>query len=106
MGRARIAALAVVAAFSLGGLAHAQHVPPTGNIMSLPYLPQGHLYAPGQEELPPIDSEQSQFESQVDVRQTEIYRKQYDQRLFESEMFRDDLRPGPFTGPNYLAPRY
>ena len=100
------AALAGVIVLTMTSPAPAQNVAPQGSILSLPWLPQGHLYAPGDERLPPLDSPQAQFESQVDVRQTEIYRRQYDRRLFEAEMFRDDLRAGPFTGPNFMAPRY
>lgn len=96
----------IMVALGMTGTALAQNVAPQGSILSQPWIPQGHLYAPGNEQLPPLDSPQAQFESQVDVRQTEIYRRQYDRRLFESEMFRDDLRGGPFTGSNYLAPRY
>jgi len=74
---------------------------PQGHVYSPPYMPQGHAYAPGDEPLPPINSARSQFETQVDILQTEIYRRNYDRRLFESEMFRHDLRGGPLSGPNY-----
>lgn len=74
---------------------------PQGHLYSPPYMPQGHAYAPGEEMLPPINSTQSHFETQVDILQTEIYRRNYEQRMFESEMTRHDLRGGPLTGPNY-----
>ncbi len=74
---------------------------PQGHVYSPPYMPQGHSYAPGEEVLPPINSERSYFETQVDILQTEIYRRNYDQRMFESEMTRHDLRGGPLDGPSY-----
>jgi hypothetical protein len=75
--------------------------PPQGHLYSPPYMPQGHAYAPGDKSLPPLDSARSQFETQVDILQTEIYRRHYEQRMFESEMSRHDLRGGPLLGPNY-----
>jgi hypothetical protein len=64
-------------------------------------MPHGHAYAPGEESLPAINSAQSHFETQVDILQTEIYRRNYEQSMFESEMGRHDLRVGPLLGPNY-----
>lgn len=75
--------------------------PPQGHLYSPPYLPQGHAYAPGEAALPPVNSVQSDFNTQVDILQTEIYRRHYEQRMFESEMNRQDLRGGPLDGPNY-----
>lgn len=74
---------------------------PQGHQYSPPYMPQGHAYAPGEERLPPINSSESFFNTQVDILQTEIYRRHYEQRMFESEMGRHDLRGGPLLGPNY-----
>ena len=74
---------------------------PQGHQYSPPYMPQGHVYAPGEGELPPIDSAQTFFNTQVDILQTEIYRRNYEQRMFESEMGRHDLRGGPLRGPIY-----
>ena len=74
---------------------------PQGHLYSPPYMPQGHTYAPGEESLPPVNSSQSQFETQVDILQTEIYRRNYEQSMFESEMSRNDLGVGPLLGPRY-----
>ena len=74
---------------------------PQGHLFSPPYMPPGHTYAPGEESLPPVNSAQSQFETQVDILQTEIYRRNYEQSMFESEMSRNDLGVGPLLGPNY-----
>ena len=98
--RAVLAAVALVlanapAAFSQGD------GPPQGHLYSPPYMPQGHTYAPGEEVLPPLNSPQSYFETQVDILQTEIYRRNYEQSVFESEMSRHDLRGGPLLGPDY-----
>ena len=75
--------------------------PPQGHLYSPPYMPQGHSYAPGEEMLPPVNSPQSSFDTQVDILQTEIYRRNYEQSVFETEMSRHDLRGGPLLGPNY-----
>jgi hypothetical protein len=75
--------------------------PPQGHLYSPPYMPQGHTYAPGEERLPPINSAEALFNTQVDILETEIYRRNYEQSMFESEMSRHDLRGGPLLGPNY-----
>ena len=74
---------------------------PQGHLYSPPYLPGGHAYAPGQGELPPINSAEAYFNTQVDILQTEIYRRNYEQSMFESEMGRHDLKAGPLLGPDY-----
>jgi hypothetical protein len=74
---------------------------PQGHQYSPPYMPQGHTYAPGEGRLPPVNSAEYFFNTQVDILQTEIYRRNYEQRMFESEMGRHDLRGGPRLGPNY-----
>jgi hypothetical protein len=74
---------------------------PQGHLYSPPYMPGGHVYAPGEDRLPPINSRESFFNSQVDILQTEIYRRNYEQSMFESEMGRHDLRGGPLLGPDY-----
>jgi hypothetical protein len=109
MGRTGLAAIAaaLIAALGVAASAVAQEaVPPSGNIYNPPYLPGGHLYAPGEGPLPPIDSPQAQFNTRVDILQTEIYRRQFQQRLDESQMFRSDLRPGPLSNGNFFAPRF
>ena len=74
---------------------------PQGHLYSPPYLPEGHLYAPGEGGLPPINSSEAYFNTQVDILQTEIYRRDYEQSMFESEMGRHDLKAGPLLGPDY-----
>ncbi len=74
---------------------------PQGHLYSPPYLPEGHVYAPGQGGLPPINSSEAYFNTQVDILQTEIYRRDYERSMFESEMGRHDLRAGPLLGPDY-----
>jgi hypothetical protein len=101
----RMWAVLAVAAVALGNAPVAlsqDDGAPQGHLYSPPYMPQGHAYAPGDDQLPPINSTRSFFETQVDILQTEIYRRNYDQRIFESEMNRHDLRGGPLDeGPNY-----
>ena len=91
---------AVAVALGSASAALSQDVP-QGHVYSPSYMPQGHAYAPGDDQLPAIDSTQSHFNTQVDILQTEVYRRNYDRRIFESEMFRHDLRGGPLNGPNY-----
>jgi hypothetical protein len=97
-------AIAATVALAFGSAAAAlaqDYGPPQGHLYSPPYLPQGHAYAPGDSQVPPINSAESQFNTQVDILQTEIYRRNYEQSMFESEMSRHDLRGGPLLGPNY-----
>jgi hypothetical protein len=97
-------AIAATVALAFGSAAAAlaqDYGPPQGHLYSPPYLPQGHAYAPGDSQVPPINSAESQFNTRVDILQTEIYRRNYEQSMFESEMSRHDLRGGPLLGPNY-----
>lgn len=100
-----IAAMLVTATAALAGgpVALAQYIEtvPMGHAQFPPYMPQGHTYMPGDDDLPPVNSAQSQFQTRVDILQTEIYRRQYETRLFESEMHRHDLGVGPLEGPRY-----
>lgn len=106
MASTRMWAVLATVAVALGGApaALAQQGgggPPQGHLYSPPFMPEGHTYAPGEERLPPINSAESYFNTQVDILQTEIYRRNYEQSMFESEMSRHDLRGGPLLGPNY-----
>ena len=74
---------------------------PQGHLYYPPYMPEGHLYGPDEGGLPPINSAEAYFNTQVDILQTEIYRRDYERSLFESEMGRHDLRAGPLLGPDY-----
>lgn len=104
MASKRMWAIAATVALAFGSAAAAlaqDYGPPQGHLYSPPYLPQGHAYAPGDSQVPPINSAESQFNTRVDILQTEIYRRNYEQSMFESEMSRHDLRGGPLLGPNY-----
>jgi hypothetical protein len=100
-----LAAVTIALGAASGGLAPsaglAQDTVPQGHLHSPSFMPLGHAYAPGEEALPAIDSARSRFESQVDILQTEVYRRNYEQRMFESEMNRHDLRGGPLDSPRY-----
>lgn len=93
--------VAAIAGLLLTPLALAQDQVPQGHNYSPQFMPKGHMYAPGDERLPPIGSPRALFDTQVDIVETEIYRSQYDRRLFETEMHRHDLMPGPLNGPRY-----
>jgi hypothetical protein len=52
------------------------------------FIPQGHGYQPGNEALPPLNSEQDRITLQTDIYESELYVKQRRQKVFESRMNR------------------
>lgn len=69
------------------------------------FIPKGHSYAPDSYGLPPLNSEVDQLNAQTDIYETEIYRQQYDRKLFDSDLDRfmqhDLSSPGPRNGVTY-----
>ncbi len=69
------------------------------------FIPDGHLYSPDNTPLPPLNSPSDYIVNRSDVYQTEIYRRQYDLQMFDTEMDRfidhDLINPGPSTGLRY-----
>ena len=54
------------------------------------FIPMGQDYCLGNDAAPPLDSDQSKFNAQVDIYQSEIYnrnlqKKQFDSRLYNLE---------------------
>jgi hypothetical protein len=52
------------------------------------FIPQGHGYQPGNEVLPPLNSDQDRITLQTDIYESELYAKQRRQKVFESRMNR------------------
>ena len=50
------------------------------------FIPLGHNYAPGENELPRLDSDQDRVNSQVDIYESEIYNRQRDLKEFSTQM--------------------
>lgn len=51
------------------------------------FIPMGQDYGLGQNAAPPLDSEQSKFNAQVDIYQSEVYNRNMDQKVFDSRIF-------------------
>lgn len=51
------------------------------------FLPSGHVYTPDSQRVPHPNSPRSRIESQADVYETEIYRRQHEERV-RQERFR------------------
>ena len=51
------------------------------------FIPMGQDYGLGQDAAPPLDSEQSQFNAQVDIYQSEVYNRNLDKKQFDSRIF-------------------
>ena len=68
------------------------------------FVPYGHSYAPGSGPIPSLNSPQDKINGRADVYQTEIWQKQREMKLFDSEMERfinHDLSPGAYSRPIY-----
>ena len=68
-------------------------------------IPSGHSYSPSQQRMPLINSRRYQFESQVDIYETEIYRSKRDAAIAYGNMriFGND---GPLRGGSRNRPHY
>jgi len=51
------------------------------------FIPMGQDYGLGQDATPPLDSEQSKFNAQVDIYQAEVYNRNMKQKVFNSRIF-------------------
>jgi hypothetical protein len=50
------------------------------------FIPLGQNYAPGDDTLPPIGSEQDRVNAQLDIYETENYRRQLREKQFDSRL--------------------
>ena len=57
---------------------------PTGAQAYENFIPLGHAYSLENTQLPPLNSAQSQFTSQVDIYQTEIYKRELNAKKFQT----------------------
>lgn len=64
------------------------------------FIPQGYVYGPGHEELPPLNSEEDRINAMAAVRETEIWKSQYRERRLIQNMER--LLDHDFSTPNQL----
>ena len=51
------------------------------------FIPSGQDYGLGNDAAPPLDSEQSKFNAQVDIYQSEVYNRNITQKEFDSRIF-------------------
>jgi hypothetical protein len=51
------------------------------------FIPMGQDYGLGNDAAPPLDSEQSKFNAQVDIYQSEVYNRNLDKKQFDSNIF-------------------
>lgn len=51
------------------------------------FIPMGQDYGLGQDAAPPLDSQQSKFNAQVDIYQSEVYNRNMDKKVFDSRIF-------------------
>ena len=51
------------------------------------FIPMGQDYGLGQDAAPPLDSEQSKFNAQVDIYQSEVYNRNMSKKQFDSRIF-------------------
>jgi hypothetical protein len=64
------------------------------------YIARGHPYAPGDDRLPPLNSDQDQINLQTDLYEAELYVRQRERKAMESELFRF-RNDRSFSGPDY-----
>ena len=51
------------------------------------FIPMGQDYGLGNDAAPPLDSEQSKFNAQVDIYQSEVYNRNLSKKEFDSRIF-------------------
>ena len=51
------------------------------------FIPMGQDYGIGQNPVPPLDSEQSKFNAQVDIYQSEVYNRNLSKKEFDSRIY-------------------
>lgn len=60
------------------------------------FIPAGQDYGLGLDTTPPLDSEQSKFNAQVDIYQSEVYNRNLEKKQFDSNIFNltNEQQPG------------
>ena len=59
------------------------------------FIPMGQDYGLGQNPIPPLDSEQSKFNAQVDIYQSEVYNRDLNQKQFDSRLYNLETEQNP-----------
>lgn len=59
------------------------------------FIPAGQDYGMGNDATPPLDSEQSKFNAQVDIYQSEVYNRNLNQKQFDSRLFNLENEQNP-----------
>ena len=59
------------------------------------FIPMGQDYSMGQNTIPPLDSEESKFNAQVDIYQSEVYNRNLNQKQFDSRLFNLENEQNP-----------
>jgi len=59
------------------------------------FIPMGQDYGVGQNPIPPLDSEQSKFNAQVDIYQSEVYNRNLSQKQFDSRLYNLETEQNP-----------
>jgi len=70
-----LAAVAVIAVSALPAMADQN------------FIPMGQDYGLGNDAAPPLDSEQSKFNAQVDIYQSEVYNRNLSKKEFDSRIY-------------------
>ena len=91
--RAVVMALAVLAAGTVQALAAEN------------FIVRGHPYAPGDDQLPPLNSEQDDVDLQTDILESEIYVTQRHRKVLDSDMSRF-INNQELTGPDHSVIDY
>jgi hypothetical protein len=69
------------------------------------FIVRGHSYAPGNNQLPPLGSEQDQINLQTDLIEADIYVKERQQKIVDTEMQRF-INNHELTGPEQFSLDY
>ncbi len=59
------------------------------------FIPMGQDYGIGQNPTPPLNSEQSKFDAQVDIYQSEVYNRNLNQKQFDSRLYNLETEQNP-----------
>ena len=59
------------------------------------FIPMGQDYGMGSNPIPPLDSEQSKFNAQVDIYQSEVYNRNLNQKQFDSRLYNLENEQNP-----------
>jgi hypothetical protein len=93
---AKVAGLCIAACVALGA---------TGAGAAEYFIPKGHLYAPNESVLPPDSSRRAEIIRRTDVLETELHRREREDRLFYDRfrdfIDRDVTTPGYDGGGHY-----